>query len=73
MEHPSYPLTLDLTGRRVVVVAHGTLLRVSLNRAIGRTLQSIDNAVLNLAHHHPDDGWQLEYFNGERIMTSVQG
>ncbi len=66
-------LAEEFHGRRVLVVAHGTLLRVSLNRAIGRTLQSIDNAVLNLAHHHPDDGWQLEYFNGERIMTSVQG
>ena len=66
-------LAEEFHGRRVLVVAHGTLIRVSLSRAIGRTLQSIDNAVLNLAHHHAVDGWQLEYFNGERVMADVQG
>jgi len=55
------------------VVAHGTLLRVSLSRAIGRTLHGIDNAVLNVAHHHAVDGWQLEYFNGERVVAALQG
>jgi len=54
------------------VVAHGTLIRLTLSRAIGRTLDSVQNAVLNLAHHHPVDGWQLEYFNGERIAADVQ-
>jgi uncharacterized phosphatase len=66
-------LAEEFRGRRVLVVAHGTLIRVSLSRAIGRTLQSIDNAVLNLAHHHAVEGWQLEYFNGERVMAVVQG
>lgn len=65
-------LAKEFRGRRVLVVAHGTLLRVSLSRAIGRSLQSIDNAVLNLAHHDPIDGWQLEYFNGERVMAAVE-
>ncbi|ABK01470.1 broad-specificity phosphatase PhoE [Arthrobacter sp. FB24] len=65
-------LAEEFRGRRVLVVAHGTLIRVSLSRAIGRTLQSVDNAVLNLAHHHAVDGWQLEYFNGERFAASVQ-
>ena len=63
-------LAEEFPGRRLLVVAHGTLLRVSLNRAIGRTLPSIDNAVLNLAHHHAVEGWQLEYFNGERLTAS---
>jgi probable phosphoglycerate mutase len=66
-------LAEEFRGRRVLVVAHGTLIRVSLSRAIGRTLQSIDNAALNLAHHHADDGWQLEYFNGERVGAAIQG
>ena len=44
---------------------------MSLSRAIGRTLQSVDNAALNLAHHHAVDGWQLEYFNGEPVMESA--
>ncbi len=63
----------EFRGRRVLVVAHGTLLRVSLNRAIGRTLHRIDNAVLNLAHHHAAEGWHLEYFNGERVVAAAQG
>lgn len=65
-------LAEEFSGGRVLVVAHGTLIRVSLSRAIGRTLQSIDNAVLNLAHHHAVDGWQLEYFNGELVMADVE-
>jgi uncharacterized phosphatase len=66
-------LAEEFRGRRLLVVAHGTLLRVSLSRAIGRTLESVDNAVLNLAHHHAVDGWQLEYFNGGRVAAVVQG
>ena len=66
-------LAKEFRGRRVLVVANGTLIRVSLSRAIGRTLQSIDNAVLNLAHHHAVDGWELEYFNGDRVVAAVQG
>ncbi|WLQ08148.1 histidine phosphatase family protein [Arthrobacter oryzae] len=65
-------LAEEFRGRRVLVVAHGTLIRVSLSRAIGRTLQSVDNAVLNLAHHHSVDGWQLEYFNGGRVTASAE-
>jgi probable phosphoglycerate mutase len=66
-------LAEEYRGRRLLVVAHGTLLRVSLSRAVGSTLKSIDNAVLNLAHHHAIDGWQLEYFNGEPVMAASQG
>ena len=64
-------LAEEFRGRRLLVVAHGTLLRVSLSRAIGRTLESVDNAVLNLAHHHAVDGWQLEFFNGEPVMETA--
>lgn len=64
-------LAEEFRGRRLLVVTHGTLLRVSLSRAIGRTLTSVDNAVLNLAHHHAIDGWQLEYFNGEPVLAAT--
>ena len=64
-------LAEDFRGGRVLVVTHGSLLRVSLSRAVGRTLPSVDNAALNLAHHHPADGWNLEYFNGERLTAAV--
>ncbi|MGO4236294.1 histidine phosphatase family protein [Pseudarthrobacter sp. YAF2] len=64
-------LAEEFRGQRVLVVAHGTLLRVSLSRAIGQTLASVDNAALNLAHHHAMDGWKLEYFNGEPVMATA--
>ena len=64
-------LAEEFRGGRVLVVTHGSLLRVSLSRAVGRTLPSVDNAVLNLAHHHPAEGWNLEFFNGERLTAAV--
>jgi probable phosphoglycerate mutase len=64
-------LAEEFRGRRVLVVAHGTLIRLSLGRAVGRTLQSIDNAALNLVHHHAVDGWELEYLNGEQLTAAA--
>ncbi|MDN4643117.1 histidine phosphatase family protein [Arthrobacter sp. PsM3] len=64
-------LAEEFRGRRVLVVAHGSLIRVSLSRAMGRTLHGIDNTALNLAHHDPVDGWQLEFFNGERLVAGI--
>ena len=60
----------EFRGRRVLAISHGTLIRVSLSRAIGHPLPSIDNTALNLAHYHAVDGWQLEVFNGEPVMTA---
>ena len=64
-------LAEEFRGQRLLVVTHGTLLRVTLSRAIGQTLASVDNAVLNLAHHHAIDGWKLEYFNGEPVLAAT--
>ena len=64
-------LAEEFRGGRVLVVAHGSLLRVTLGRAVGRTMPSIDNAALNLAHHHPVEGWHLECLNGERIASDA--
>ncbi|WP_285241137.1 histidine phosphatase family protein [Arthrobacter sp. G.S.26] len=61
----------EFRGQRVLVVTHGTLLRVSLGRATGRTLASVDNAALNLAHHHAVHGWELEFFNGEPVLATA--
>jgi uncharacterized phosphatase len=66
-------LAEEFRGSRVLVVAHGTLIRLTLGRAIGRPLESIDNAVLNLAHHHAVDGWELEYLNGKPWVTAPVG
>ena len=65
-------LAEEFRGRRVLVVAHGTLIRLALDRATGRTLPSVENAALNLVHHHPVDGWELEFFNGERLLAGVE-
>ncbi|MDI3242215.1 histidine phosphatase family protein [Arthrobacter sp. AL08] len=64
-------LAEEFRGGRILVVAHGTLIRLSLNRAIGRQLERINNAALNLAHHHPADGWQLEYLNGAPVTAAA--
>jgi len=64
-------LAEEFGGGRVLVVAHGSLLRVSLSRVAGRPLPSIENAVLNLAHHHAVEGWRLEYLNGEPLAPAV--
>lgn len=64
-------LAEEFRGQRLLVVTHGTLLRVTLSQATGQTLTSVNNAVLNLAHHHTIDGWQLEYFNGEPVLAAT--
>ncbi|MET3172482.1 UNVERIFIED_ORG: putative phosphatase [Arthrobacter sp. UYCu721] len=64
-------LAEEFRGGRILVVTHGTLIRLSLNRAIGRQLERIDNAALNLAHHDPADGWKLEYLNGEQLTAAA--
>lgn len=65
-------LAEEFHGGRVLVVAHGTLLRAALSSALGSELGKIDNAALNLAHHHRTDGWKLEYFNGQRLVAAVR-
>ncbi|WP_347108880.1 histidine phosphatase family protein [Paenarthrobacter sp. S56] len=65
-------LAQEFAGKRVLVVSHGTLIRLTLSNAIGRTLDSVHNAVLNLARHHVVDGWQVEYYNGELLTADVE-
>ncbi|MEO6201559.1 MAG: histidine phosphatase family protein [Cryobacterium sp.] len=57
-------LASDHPGARIVVVSHGTLLRLSLNRLLDREFASIDNAALTVVHHELD-AWRLEVFNGQ--------
>ncbi len=63
-------LAAEFRGCRVLAVSHGTLIRLSLCRAIGQTLPHIDPAALNLAHHAVG-GWQVEYINGEPVMAGA--
>ena len=60
-------------GARIIVVAHGTLIRLSLAHALDQRIGSITNATLNLVHHHhvhADDAttWQLDVLNGELLL-----
>jgi probable phosphoglycerate mutase len=62
-------------GERIIVVAHGTLIRLSLENALDQSIGSINNASINLVHHHYDhaDGateWQLEVLNGELLVRA---
>ena len=62
-------------GARIIVVAHGTLIRLSLAHALDAQIGSISNATLNLVHHHhvrADDvtKWQLDVLNGEELVRA---
>jgi uncharacterized phosphatase len=53
-------------GARIIVVAHGTLIRLSLAEAFDWPVGSIDNAALTVVRHHAD-GWHLDVLNGEAL------
>ena len=55
-------------GARIIVVTHGTLIRLSLARALDRDIGSIDNAALNVVQHHRA-GWTLDVLNGEAQLA----
>jgi probable phosphoglycerate mutase len=59
-------LAREHPGARIIVVAHGTLIRLSLAQAFDRQVGSIDNAALTVVRHHAD-GWQLDVLNGEAL------
>lgn len=62
-------------GARIVVVAHGTLIRLCLIEALGREIPSIDNAALTIVRlapalaDEPDaaDAWTLDVLNGALV------
>lgn len=58
-------LAREHPGARIIVVSHGTLIRLSLARAFDREIGSIANAALTLVHHHDAADWQLDVLNGE--------
>jgi len=56
-------LAHDNPGARIIVVTHGTLIRLCLTKALDREIGSIDNAALTLVHRH-SAGWTLDVLNG---------
>jgi uncharacterized phosphatase len=59
-------LARDFPGARIIVVSHGTLIRLCLMRIQGRPIPMIMNAALTVAQCGPD-GWTLDVLNGERV------
>lgn len=59
-------LAKDFAGARIVVITHGTLIRVSLSQALERKIETISNASLNVVHHSPG-GWELKFLNGSLV------
>jgi len=57
-------LALDYPGARIIVVSHGTLIRLSLMRILDRPIPTITNAALTVAQSGPA-GWTLDILNGE--------
>ncbi len=57
-------LARDYPGARIIVVSHGTLIRLSLMRILDRPIPTITNAALTVAQSGPA-GWTLDVLNGE--------
>ncbi|WP_277613019.1 histidine phosphatase family protein [Cryobacterium algoritolerans] len=63
-------LARDNPGARIIVVSHGTLIRLSLMRVLGRPIPTIDNAALTVAQSGPG-GWTLDVLNGEVLEPAT--
>lgn len=67
-------LASEHPGARIIVVAHGTLIRLSLTHALEQRIGNISNATLTMVRHHraPAPGtsaWQLDMLNGEALVA----
>lgn len=51
---------------RVIVVAHGTLIRVTLQEVAGRPFESIHNAAISTVERK-DDAWRVLSVNGQAL------
>ncbi|MBC7442150.1 MAG: histidine phosphatase family protein [Ramlibacter sp.] len=57
-------------GSRIIVVSHGTLIRLSLMRVLDRPIATISNAALTVLSHD-QSGWTLDVLNGEPAPASL--
>ena len=65
-------LASDSPGARIIVVSHGTLIRLSLIRILDRPIPTIVNAALTVAQSGPD-GWTLDVLNGDILEPVFAG
>lgn len=61
-------IAAEYPGARIIVVSHGTLIKLSLNRLMDQSFASIDNAALTVVHHEAA-AWRLEVLNGEPVAA----
>ena len=60
-------LAADYPGARIIVVCHGTLIRLSLMAALGRDIPPITNAAMSVVQFTPDSGWTATVINNELL------
>jgi len=57
-------LAKEFAGARIIVVSHGTLIRLTLNEIFDLSVGPITNASLTVVRNTPS-GWHLDHLNGE--------
>ncbi|MBK5239315.1 MAG: histidine phosphatase family protein [Actinomycetales bacterium] len=57
-------LAQEFPGARIIVVSHGTLIRLTLNKIFDLSVGPISNAALTVARSS-HAGWHLDHLNGE--------
>ncbi|WP_420898564.1 histidine phosphatase family protein [Cryobacterium cryoconiti] len=62
-------LARDHPGARIIVVSHGTLIRLTLMQALDQPVDTIRNASLNVLAH-TQAGWTLDILNGIPIPAA---
>ncbi|HSP52346.1 MAG TPA: histidine phosphatase family protein [Cryobacterium sp.] len=63
-------LAHDHPGARIIVVSHGTLIRLTLMQALDQPVDTIRNASLNVLAH-TQAGWTLDILNGEPVPVAL--
>ena len=58
-------LAEDYPGARIVVVCHGTLIRLSLMAALEQEIPPILNAAISVVQFSPEAGWTASVINNE--------
>ena len=60
-------LAEDYPGARIIVVCHGTLIRLSLMAALEQEIPPILNAAISVVQFSPEAGWTASVINNERL------
>jgi uncharacterized phosphatase len=59
----------EFPGARIIVVSHGTLIKLSLNTLFDLSVGPISNAALTVVRKSPTS-WHLDHLNGEKIPNT---